>query len=60
MRSAADRGIAAVVISHNLPELLGLVDRIVVMRLGRDVASIPIEEADSTSLIRAMSGLVAA
>jgi simple sugar transport system ATP-binding protein len=60
VRRAAERGVAAVVISHNLPELLELVDRIVVMRLGRSVASIPIAEADPAALIQAMSGLAAA
>ncbi len=35
IRELTDRGLAALVISSDLPELLGLADRIVVMRTGR-------------------------
>ena len=35
IRELTDRGLAALVISSDLPELLGLADRIVVMRAGR-------------------------
>jgi simple sugar transport system ATP-binding protein len=57
VRAAADRGLAAVVISHNLPELLELADRVVVMRLGRDVADLAAEQADTPTLVAAMAGL---
>lgn len=61
VRATADNtGVAALVISHNLPELFDLVDRVVVMRLGRDVASLPVEQADTATLVAAMSGLVRA
>ena len=38
MRRVRDRGISVVMISHNMPEVLAVADRIEVLRLGRRVA----------------------
>ncbi|WP_462189207.1 MULTISPECIES: ATP-binding cassette domain-containing protein [unclassified Frankia] len=57
VKQAAASGVAVVLISHNIPELLEVVDRIVVMRLGSSVASIPIGEATMERLVGAMTGL---
>ncbi len=38
IRSAADRGLAVVVISHDIPKMLSLADRIAILRQGRTVA----------------------
>jgi simple sugar transport system ATP-binding protein len=54
---ARARGTAVVIVSHNLPELRGIVDRFEVMRLGQIVASIPVAEATTTTLVSAMTGL---
>src|SRR3989440_2239201 len=51
-----DRGIAVVFISHNLPQVLQLADRIEVLRLGSRVARFRRGEADSDRLIAAISG----
>lgn len=57
VRDISAKGIAVVMISHNLPELIELVDRLVVMRLGRDVAEFARHEATTTALVTAMTGL---
>jgi simple sugar transport system ATP-binding protein len=47
-------GTAVVVISHNLPQMLDITDRIVVLRLGRTVGQVAACEASVDDLIRAM------
>ena len=39
IRRVRDRGISVVLISHNMPEVLAVADRIEVLRLGRRVAA---------------------
>ena len=51
-----DRGLAVVFISHNLPQVLEVADRIEVMRLGARVARFGRGEADVDRLIAAISG----
>jgi fructose transport system ATP-binding protein len=55
-RSIADRGLAVVMVSHILPHVMELADRIVVMRHGRKVAEIT-EEISSDALVRLIVGL---
>jgi len=54
-----DRGLAVVLISHNLPEVLQVSDRIEVMRLGARVARFRRGEADVDRLIASISGAFA-
>jgi simple sugar transport system ATP-binding protein len=58
VRRIRDRGIAVVLISHNMPEVLAVADRVEVLRLGRRVARY--ETADTTleELVGAMTGAV--
>jgi simple sugar transport system ATP-binding protein len=51
-----DRGIAVVFISHNLPQVLQVADRIEVLRLGARVAQFRRGEADVDRLIASISG----
>ena len=55
IRDAKVRGLSIIVISHNIPELLALCDRIVVMRAGRVVAEL---EARSTSVAEVVTLMV--
>ena len=48
----AEQGAAVVLVSSELPELLGMSDRIVVMRQGRLVADLPRAQADQETVIR--------
>ena len=56
IHTVRDRGLAVVFISHNLPEVLQVADRIEVMRLGALVARFNRGEADVDRLIAAISG----
>jgi simple sugar transport system ATP-binding protein len=55
--ASQEKQIGVVLISHNLPELITIVDRVEVMRLGRGVASLTAAEATGQALLAAMSGL---
>lgn len=48
----AEQGAAVVLVSSELPELLGMSDRVVVMRQGRVVATLSREEADQETVMR--------
>jgi fructose transport system ATP-binding protein len=55
-RAIADRGLAVVVVSHILPHVMELADRIVVMRHGKKVAEIT-EDISSERLVRLIVGI---
>jgi len=59
IRRIRDRGLAVVFISHNLPQVLEVADRIEVMRLGARVARFAAGDADVDRLIAAISGAYA-
>jgi ABC-type sugar transport system ATPase subunit len=56
----AAQGAAIVLISSELPELLSLADRILVLRAGRIVGEVPRAEATQDGLLRLMAGLESA
>jgi len=56
IRRVRDRGLAVVFISHNMPQVLEVSDRIEVLRLGARVARFKKGEADVDQLIAAISG----
>lgn len=56
IRRVADRGICVVLISHNMPEVLSVSDRIEVLRLGRRVASFNAAYTTIEELVGAMTG----
>ncbi|NDU74913.1 ATP-binding cassette domain-containing protein [Actinomadura sp. DSM 109109] len=56
IRRVADRGIAVVLISHNMPEVLQVADSVQVLRLGRRVAEYRAAEATVEQLVGAMTG----
>jgi ABC-type sugar transport system ATPase subunit len=51
-----ERGIAVIFIGHRMEEVLGIADRIIVMRDGERVGTLPIEEANEEQIIRLMVG----
>ena len=55
VRRVADEGVAVVLISHNMPEVLEVADRIQVLRLGKRVA-IYGDDATVEQLVGAMTG----
>jgi ABC-type sugar transport system ATPase subunit len=56
VKQIRERGISVVIISHILPHVLQLADRIVVMRHGRTVADVPAGEVDEHRLIELIVG----
>ena len=51
-----DRGIAVLLITHNLEEMRRLADRVVVLRHGKSVGTFPIGEADDDTLVGFITG----
>jgi simple sugar transport system ATP-binding protein len=56
IRRVRERGVAVILISHNMPEVLEVADRIEVLRLGQRVATFSGAEATLESLVGAMTG----
>lgn len=56
-RGAADRGLAVLIISHILPQVLDLADRILVLRHGHLVGRLGRDDADHERLVRLIVGL---
>ena len=56
----ATQGLTILLISSELPEILGMSDRVLVMREGRLVAEFPRAEATQERIVRAAAGVEAA
>jgi ABC-type sugar transport system ATPase subunit len=56
LRTRDEKGLSVILISHNLPEVLRVADRITVLRLGRRVGTIAARDANATLLVAAMTG----
>ena len=56
IRRVRDRGITVVLISHNMPEVLAVSDRVEVLRMGRRVARFTTSETTVDQLVSAMTG----
>ncbi|HWG62471.1 MAG TPA: ATP-binding cassette domain-containing protein [Streptosporangiaceae bacterium] len=56
IRRVRDRGTSVVLISHNMPEVLAVSDRVEVLRLGRRVARFTAASASVEQLVGAMTG----
>jgi ABC-type sugar transport system ATPase subunit len=54
----ADHGLAVLLISSEMPELLAVSDRILVIREGRITADVPHADASEERLVRAAAGIV--
>jgi simple sugar transport system ATP-binding protein len=56
IKRVRDTGVAVVLISHNMPEVLSVADRVEVLRLGRRVARFRAADATLEDLVGAMTG----
>jgi simple sugar transport system ATP-binding protein len=56
IRRVREEGVAVVLISHNMPEVLSVADRVEVLRLGQRVARFVAAEATLEDLVGAMTG----
>lgn len=55
IRRVRDAGTAVVLISHNMPQVLEIADRIVILRLGRTVGHVSAAATNVDELVRAMT-----
>lgn len=56
IRRLREQGLGVVVISHNLADVFEVVDRVVVLRLGRRVASFDVKSATPEQVVAAITG----
>jgi simple sugar transport system ATP-binding protein len=56
IKRVRDQGIGVVLISHNMPEVLAVADRVEVLRMGRRVARFVASETNVEQLVGAMTG----
>jgi simple sugar transport system ATP-binding protein len=60
IRSVRDSGLSVVLISHNMPEVFEVADRIQVLRLGQRVASLRAADVSMEDVVGAMTGALRA
>ena len=58
MRELAGSGLAVIMVSSEIPEVLGMSDRVIVMREGRHAATFDRADATPAALVRAAAGIV--
>ena len=56
IRELRQQGLAVIVISHSLPEVFEVADRVSVLRLGRTVATLETATTDLTEIVSMMTG----
>ena len=57
IRELASQGLAVIVVSSEIPEIIGMCDHIVVMREGRQVAEFDQQQVSPEALVRAAAGI---
>ena len=57
MRELADQGLAVIMVSSEIPEIMDMSDRIIVMREGRRVAELAADDVSPEALVRAATGI---
>jgi ABC-type sugar transport system ATPase subunit len=56
VRTLASQGVAVMIISHNMQQVLDVCDEVLVMRHGENVGKFPIEGVDAAYLVSLMTG----
>ncbi|MBQ1009644.1 sugar ABC transporter ATP-binding protein, partial [Micromonospora sp. M51] len=56
VRRARDAGMSVVLVSHNMPQVLDIADRVEVLRLGQRAAQLRADEVTTDDLVAAMTG----
>jgi simple sugar transport system ATP-binding protein len=59
IRRVADNGVAVVFISHSMPHVMEVADRIQVLRMGKRVAALDAKNTSMEELVGAMTGATA-
>lgn len=58
IREVRSQGLAVIMISHNLPEVFAVADRVTILRLGRTVRTINQSDTDLESIVGLMTGAI--
>ena len=58
IRRLRDRGIAVVLISHRMPDVFSVADRVLVLRRGRKVAEKPVAESSPEEVTGLITGAI--
>ena len=58
IKEVRSHGIAVLMISHNLPEVFAVADRITILRLGRTITTLSREETTLEAIVGMMTGAV--
>jgi simple sugar transport system ATP-binding protein len=58
IRRLRERGIAVVLISHRMPDVFSVADRVLVLRRGRKVAEKPIAESSPEEVTGLITGAI--
>jgi simple sugar transport system ATP-binding protein len=59
IKEVRSQGLAVIMISHNLPEVFAVADRITVLRLGRTITTLETSETSLESIVAMMTGALA-
>jgi len=59
IRRVREQGLSVVLISHNMPEVFEVADRIEVLRLGERVAQFKTSDTTMEAVVGAMTGAIA-
>jgi simple sugar transport system ATP-binding protein len=59
IREVRSNGVSVIMISHNLPETFAVADRITVVRLGRNVATLETRDSSVEAIVGMMTGIAA-
>jgi fructose transport system ATP-binding protein len=59
IKGVRDHGLAVIMISHNLPEVFAVADRITVMRLGRTITTRARDDTTLEAIVAMMTGATA-
>ncbi len=57
INTLAERGVAVIVISSEMPEIIGICDRVVIMRQGEVTGQLKKEELNENNLIKYAMGI---
>ena len=59
IKEVRSQGVSIIMISHNLPEVFAVSDRITVLRLGRTITTLETSETSLEAIVAMMTGALA-
>ena len=60
IREISEHGLSVIMISHNLPEVFLVADRITVLRLGRTISTLNTKDSSVEAIVGMMTGALVA